>query len=69
MPRYLVGQLFGGSSSCEARTAGDYYTRFDMSYRTALRQWLGEGVTARSSAPPVPLRLTTSLSIPRGRER
>lgn len=67
--RYLVGQLFGGSSSCEAKAAGDYYARFDVSYRSALSKWLGQGGTARASAPRMRLRLSTSLSIPRGRER
>jgi hypothetical protein len=67
--RYLVGQLFGGSSSCEAKSAGDYYARFDMTYRGALRQWLGEGGSQHSSPMPLRLRLSTSLSIPRSRER
>ena len=67
--RYLVGQLFGGTSSCAARSAGDYYARFDVTYRSALSRWLGEGMTARASSPPVRLRLSTSLTIPRSRER
>ena len=69
--RYLVGQLFGGSSSCEARAGDDYYSRFDVTYRSALHRWLGEGSTSRSQFPVIGprLRISTSLSIPRSRER
>ncbi|MBH1965492.1 MAG: trypsin-like peptidase domain-containing protein [Comamonadaceae bacterium] len=38
--RYVVGQLFGGQSSCQAPNASDYYGRFDVSYRSALQKWL-----------------------------
>ena len=37
---YLVGQLHGGSSSCSATGASDYYGRFDHAYNAALNQWL-----------------------------
>lgn len=38
--RYLAGQLFGGTSSCQAPRGTDYYGRFDVAFHTALRQWL-----------------------------
>ena len=38
--RYLAGQLHGGSASCARPDGVDYYGRFDLSYRAALRQWL-----------------------------
>ncbi len=38
--RYVVGQLYGGASSCAAPTGLDQYGRFDMAYRNSLKQWL-----------------------------
>lgn len=38
--RYVVGQLFGGTSSCENPQGRDYYGRFDVAYRSALAKWL-----------------------------
>ena len=38
--RYLVGQLYGGASSCQAPAGQDQYGRFDVAYRNALKQWL-----------------------------
>ena len=38
--RYVAGQLFGGTSSCQAPRGTDYYGRFDVAFHTALRQWL-----------------------------
>ena len=37
---YLVGQLYGGSSSCTAPTAADAYGRFDTAFNAALSRWL-----------------------------
>ncbi|WP_295957662.1 trypsin-like peptidase domain-containing protein [Rhodoferax sp.] len=37
---YLVGQLYGGSSSCSNPTGSNAYGRFDVAYNAALRQWL-----------------------------
>ena len=37
---YLVGQLYGGSSSCTAPTAADAYGRFDTAFNAALSKWL-----------------------------
>ncbi|MGE5617068.1 MAG: trypsin-like serine peptidase, partial [Bacillota bacterium] len=42
---YLIGQLYGGSSSCSSGGT-DFYGRFDVAYNAALSQWLG--VTAAS---------------------
>lgn len=47
---YLVGQLFGGGSSCEAPFAPDFFGRFDVVF-PALSQWLG----ATSGATRVPI--------------
>lgn len=38
--RYVVGQLYGGASSCQAPAGLDHYGRFDTAYRTAIQQWL-----------------------------
>lgn len=38
--RYVVGQLFGGTSSCENPAGVDHYGRFDTSYRAAIKNWL-----------------------------
>lgn len=37
---YVVGQLFGGSSSCSNTTGSNIYGRFDLAYRAALSKWL-----------------------------
>ncbi len=47
--QYLVGQLYGGSSSCTGG-GGDFYGRFDVAYNAALSQWLG--VTAPTGGTP-----------------
>jgi lysyl endopeptidase len=36
----LVGQLLGGSSSCQNPTARDVYGRFDLAYEQRLNTWL-----------------------------
>ncbi len=38
--RYVVGQLYGGASSCSAPTGLDQYGRFDTAYRNSIKQWL-----------------------------
>ena len=38
--RYVAGQLYGGTSSCQEPRGTDYYGRFDVAFNTALRQWL-----------------------------
>lgn len=36
----LVGQLWGGSSSCDNQTASDVYGRFDIAFQESLATWL-----------------------------
>ena len=38
--RYVVGQLFGGASSCQNPAGVDQYGRFDSAYRNSIKQWL-----------------------------
>ena len=38
--RYVVGQLLGGTSSCQEPRGADYYGRFDVAFNAALKQWL-----------------------------
>lgn len=40
---YLIGQLYGGSSSCSV-LGTDYYGRLDVAYNTSISQWLGPSV-------------------------
>jgi hypothetical protein len=37
---YLIGQLYGGSSSCANPSGQDSYGRFDVAYTAALSKWL-----------------------------
>ncbi len=39
----IVGQLWGGASSCNDTTASDYYGRFDLAYENGLVNWLNPG--------------------------
>ena len=48
--RYLVGQLTGGSSSCDSPAGTDMYGRFDVAYNQALSQWLNPG--SQTAAAP-----------------
>jgi hypothetical protein len=45
---YLLGQLYGGSGTCEAPGV-DFYGRFDVAYNAGLYQWLGG--TPQTSQP------------------
>jgi len=47
--RYVLGQLSGGSASCENPGGTDFYGRFDLAYRAALRNWLAPGGAADSN--------------------
>ncbi|HUP29910.1 MAG TPA: trypsin-like peptidase domain-containing protein, partial [Usitatibacter sp.] len=38
--KYVVGQLWGGSSNCSNPSGTDIYGRFDVSYNAALNAWL-----------------------------
>ncbi|MBN9331382.1 MAG: hypothetical protein ABT03_12850 [Comamonas sp. SCN 67-35] len=37
---YLIGQLYGGTSSCTNPNGPDFFARFDLTYADALHQWL-----------------------------
>ncbi len=39
----VVGQLWGGSSSCTTTTYPDFYGRFDLAYQDGLINWLNPG--------------------------
>jgi len=41
---YVVGQLYGGDSSCSNRSGTNIYGRFDAAYNAALRKWLAATV-------------------------
>jgi hypothetical protein len=47
--RYLIGQLYGGSTSC-TESGNEFYGRFDVAWNAGIRQWLG----APSSGPTAP---------------
>lgn len=48
---YLVGQLYGGYSSCTAPNDNEYFGRFDVAYNAALYQWLGGTPTTTPTTP------------------
>ena len=47
---YLVGILSGGTASCSNRSGSDYYARFDLQFRSALRLWLAPASTGPGPA-------------------
>ncbi|MGB3449959.1 MAG: trypsin-like peptidase domain-containing protein [Giesbergeria sp.] len=51
--RYLVGQLYGGSASCQNPTGQDQYGRFDVAFRSVLKNWL-KPVDVTQRAPVAP---------------
>ena len=38
--RYVVGQLLGGSASCQNPNGTNYYGRYDLAFQAALKNWL-----------------------------
>lgn len=44
---YVSGHLYAGLASCQRPGEADYYGRFDIPYRSALYQWLGDVQGAR----------------------
>lgn len=44
---YVSGHLYAGLASCQRPDQADYYGRFDLPYRSALYQWLGDVPGAR----------------------
>lgn len=51
--RYVVGQLYGGGSSCVTPTGLDQYGRFDLAFHTSLKTWL-KPVDAAQRTPVAP---------------
>lgn len=47
----VVGQLYGGSSSCTG-SGSSVYGRFDLAYKAALRTWLNPATPAPAPTPP-----------------
>lgn len=47
--KVLVGQLYGGDSSCSNPSGTNTYGRFDVAYRAAISQWLDSGQTTGGS--------------------
>jgi lysyl endopeptidase len=56
--RYLVGQLKGGSASCQDPSGLNAYGRFDLAYNAALNRWLSpgqtSGLTMQAVSPNIP---------------
>lgn len=50
---YVVGTLYGGAVTCTASESSDFYGRFDLSYRDALKQWLGASGSPGAARAPV----------------
>ena len=48
--RYVVGQLKGGSASCQDPTGLNAYGRFDIAYNAALSRWLSPAQTSISAS-------------------
>jgi lysyl endopeptidase len=49
---YLVGTLYGGSSSCTTSGGTDAYGRFDLPYQAAIKQWLSPEATPTPTPTP-----------------
>lgn len=37
---YVIGTLYGGSSTCAAIASPDFYSRFDVAFNAAIKDWL-----------------------------
>lgn len=64
--RYLIGQLYGGSSSCSNPSGINIYGRFDLAYNAALHQWLKPGSTFSLSVSKLGNGSGTVTSSPSG---
>ena len=49
--KQVVGQLYGGSSSCTG-SGSDAYGRFDLAYAAALKTWLNSATPPTPTPPP-----------------
>lgn len=49
--RYLIGQLYGGSASCDIPGGTSWYGRFDKAYFGGLSRWLSPAGAAQAVTP------------------
>jgi hypothetical protein len=63
---YLIGQLYGGDSSCSNPSGDNEYGRFDLAYNAALHQWLTGGSTFSLSVSKPGNGIGTVTSSPSG---
>ena len=47
---HVIGTLYGGSASCSAISAPEYYGRFDVAYNASLKTWLATSQPGGPSA-------------------
>ncbi|WP_029413994.1 trypsin-like peptidase domain-containing protein [Acidovorax radicis] len=52
---YVIGTLYGGSSSCSAIASPDFYGRFDVAYNAALKNWLSSATPPSGPTGRVPV--------------
>lgn len=45
---HVIGTLYGGSASCSAISAPEFYGRFDIAYNDGLKNWLAAGTSAQA---------------------
>ena len=48
---YVVGQLYGGSTACNARSGSDYFGRFDVAYQAGLSRFLAASPPSGGATP------------------
>jgi len=48
---YVVGQLYGGSTSCNSAATSDYFGRFDVAYQAGLSKFLAASPPAGGASP------------------
>jgi lysyl endopeptidase len=63
---YLIGQLYGGDTSCSNPNGSNDYGRFDVSYTAVLYQWLSAGSTFSLSVSKPGNGSGTVVSVPSG---
>lgn len=51
--RQVIGQLYGGTSSCSAPSGWDSYGRFDIAFNASLSQWLSPTTSTPAKLAPV----------------
>lgn len=52
---YVIGTLYGGSSSCAAVASPDFYGRFDVAFNAALKNWLSSATPPSGPTGRVPV--------------